>query len=56
MSHRFAKSTWRKIPGGIGAHGDSGFAPEPCGFAYEVAVNFAIPGKSRGGLLWNETT
>jgi hypothetical protein len=33
-----------KIPGGIGAHGLSGFEPEPFGLATEVAVNFTIPG------------
>jgi hypothetical protein len=32
------------IPGGIGAHGLSGFAPEPFGLATEVTVNFTIPG------------
>jgi hypothetical protein len=30
--------------GGIGAHGISGFEPEPCGLAVEVPVNFTIPG------------
>jgi hypothetical protein len=34
-----------KIPGGIGAHGLSGFEPEPFGLATEVTVNFTIPGK-----------
>ena len=33
-----------KIPGGIGAHGLSGFEPEPFGLATEVTVNFTIPG------------
>jgi hypothetical protein len=28
-----AKLALQKIPGGIGAHGISGFEPEPCGFA-----------------------
>jgi hypothetical protein len=32
------------IPGGIGAHGLSGFEPEPFGLASEVTVNFTIPG------------
>jgi hypothetical protein len=35
-----------KIPGGIGAHGLSGFEPEPFGLATEVTVNFTIPGSS----------
>jgi len=57
MPPRFADLVAIKIPGGIGAHGDSGFEPEPCGFAIEVAVNFTIPRhQSRGGLLWIETT
>ena len=33
-----------KIPGGISAHGVSGFEPEPFGLATEVTVNFTIPG------------
>jgi hypothetical protein len=57
ISHRFVDPLSRKVPGGIGAHGDSGFEPEPCGFAREVTVNFTIPGhSSRGGLVWIETT
>jgi hypothetical protein len=31
---------------------ESGFAPEPYGFAFEVTVNFTIPGHlSRGELF-----
>jgi hypothetical protein len=57
MPTRFADSVARKIPGGIGTHGGSGFEPEPCGFAIGVAVNFTIQGHpSRGGLLSIETT
>ena len=42
--HHSANSEPLKIPGGIGAHGLSGFEPEPFGLATEVTVNFTIPG------------
>jgi len=42
-----AKLLLLKIPGGISAHGLSGFEPEPFGLATEVTVNFAIPGMCR---------
>jgi hypothetical protein len=38
-----ANSALLKIPGGIGAHGLSGFAPKPSGLTTEVTVNFTIP-------------
>jgi hypothetical protein len=42
--HPLAKSARPKIPGGITAHGLSGFEPVPFGLAIEVTVNFTIPG------------
>jgi hypothetical protein len=44
--HHSANSEPLNIPGGIGAHGLSGFEPEPFGLATEVTVNFTIPGSS----------
>jgi hypothetical protein len=42
--HHSANSEALRIPGGIVAHGLSGFEPEPFGLATEVTVNFTIPG------------
>ena len=42
--HLRSESEPLNIPGGIGAHGLSGFEPEPFGLASEVTVNFTIPG------------
>jgi hypothetical protein len=52
-SHPSAKSACPKNPGGIAAHGLSGFEPEPFGLSTEVTVNFTIPGTcfSRQNLL-----
>jgi hypothetical protein len=41
--HHSANSEALRIPGGIVAHGLSGFEPEPFGLATEVTVNFTIP-------------
>jgi hypothetical protein len=41
------RSARLKSPGGISAHGLSGFEPEPFGLSAEVTVNFTIPGTSR---------
>jgi hypothetical protein len=46
LRHFFSptKSAEDFLPGGIAAHGLSGFEPAPFGLTTEVTVNFTIPG------------